>query len=178
MTKASYYNPDDVKTHFKRPSKTPKAARLNKKIVPGSVLVLLTGRFKGRRVVFLKQLKSGLLLVTGPYKINGVPLKRVNQAYVIPTSTTVKVDAATFASIDDTFFARTKATKKTGEGQFFERQTELTAEDKKKIDEKKKKQTVLDKSILDAIKPVEHLAAYMTSRFTIRKNTRPHELRF
>ena len=76
MTKASYYNPDDVKKHFKRISKVPKATRLNKNIKPGSVLILLTGRFKGRRVVFIKQLKSGLLLVTGPYKVNGIPLKR------------------------------------------------------------------------------------------------------
>ncbi len=54
MNKKIYYNPDDVKTHFKRASKVPRPARLRQSIQPGNVMIVLTGRFKGRRVVFLK----------------------------------------------------------------------------------------------------------------------------
>jgi large subunit ribosomal protein L6e len=78
----------------------------------------LSGRFRGKRVVFLKQLKSGMLLVTGPYKINGVPLKRVNQAYTITTSTKIDLNGVKLDGIDDVLFKKEKSSKK-GEDKFF-----------------------------------------------------------
>ena len=80
--KKNWYPVSDLKSHFKRKCKVPKKTHISASLVPGQVVILLSGRFRGRRVVFLKNLESGLLLVTGPYKYNGVPLKRVNAAYV------------------------------------------------------------------------------------------------
>ena len=123
---SSWYNADDEKVDFRRKRLAPHPASLRVGVAPGQVLILLAGRFRGKRVVFLKQLKSGLLLVTGPFKINGVPLKRVNQAYVIPTSTKVNLDEVKVDDVEDAYFAKSKVKKsKKSEESFFAASSEV-----------------------------------------------------
>ena len=64
-----------------------------------------------------------MLLVTGPYQINGVPLRRVSQTYVIATRT--KVDLSGFEVPDkfnDDYFRRSENKKAVGESVFKESQ--------------------------------------------------------
>merc|ERR1711918_244554 len=48
----------DVKKKLGNHHNTTKLTKLRKNIVPGSVLILLAGHFKGQRVVFFKKPKS------------------------------------------------------------------------------------------------------------------------
>ena len=179
MKQVNYYNPDDVKPRRVNPAKAPRPTKLRSNITPGTVLIVLAGRFKGRRVVFLKQLPSGLLLVTGPYKLNGVPLRRLNQAYVIATSTKVDLNGVKVDQLSDADFARTKAKKQQKDGgMFFERSNELTEEDKNRLAEKRNRQVSFDQPLLANIKKVQMLSKYLSNRFTLRKGQRPHEMRF
>ncbi|KAK3805504.1 MAG: ribosomal protein L6e-domain-containing protein [Benniella sp.] len=170
-----FYAAEDVATP-KKHRKASGKAKLRSSIVPGTVLILLAGRYRGKRVVFLKQLESGLLLVSGPFKINGVPLKRVNQAYVIATSTKVDIDAAKIdAQLNDAYFARPKAAKKAAtEEAFFEgeKKKEPLAANKVAL------QKSTDKLIIDAVNKVEHLRQYLSAKFSLSKGQAPHALKF
>merc|ERR1712021_131661 len=103
-----WYPADDIKAKVPgdREANSRGVAKLKKTIKAGSVLIMLGGRFRGRRVVFLKQLASGLLLVTGPYSVNGIPVRRVNQAYVIATSTKVNVSKCDTTKFKDEYFGK------------------------------------------------------------------------
>ncbi|KAJ6813369.1 60S ribosomal protein L6-2-like [Iris pallida] len=170
-----FYPADDVRTPIANRRK-PKPTKLRASITPGTVLILLAGRFMGKRVVFLKQLPSGLLLVTGPFKINGVPLRRVSQCYVIGTSTQVDISGVNVEKIDDKYFAKEAKRKKTKtEGEFFEAEKE---EKKALPQEKKDDQKAVDGQLIKAIEAVPDLKAYLGARFTLRSGMKPHELVF
>ncbi|ORY35524.1 structural constituent of ribosome [Naematelia encephala] len=174
-TKASkYYPAEDIR----RPKVSRKIAgktALRSSITPGTVLILLAGQYSGKRVVFLKQLDSGLLLVTGPFKLNGVPLRRVSQAYVIATSTKVELSTVGVPeTVNDVYFAKSKASKTTKEGEFF-------GEGKEKAEfpeEKKSLQKTVDAPVVEAIKKVENLAKYLKTSWGLSKGDRFHELKF
>ena len=147
-----------------------KPTKLRASITPGTVLIVLSGRFRAKRVIFLKQLASGLLLVTGPYKVNGVPMRRMNQAYVIATSTKVNVSAVKVDHVNDDYFARTVANTKAAEGEFFEAEAAapaLSAE--RKSDQK---------SVDAAIKLDSTMKAYLNAKFSLKKGQYPHMMKF
>ncbi|KAJ1331511.1 large subunit ribosomal protein L6e [Microdochium nivale] len=147
---------------------------------PGTVLILLAGRFRGKRVVLLKNLEQGVLLVTGPFKINGVPIRRVNSRYVIATSYKIDVSGLDEKKIteiaESKYFARDKTSDKATEDAFF-KQGEKPQ--KKEINSSRAAdQKAVDKALIASIKKVDLLASYLSSSFSLRKGDKPHEMQW
>jgi large subunit ribosomal protein L6e len=101
----TWYPADDERSYIARANAKPRASTGRASVQPGSVVILLSGVNRGRRVVVLKRLNSGNILITGPHSVNGVSLGRVNPAYVLSTSTKVSLDGVV-ANIDDSFFKK------------------------------------------------------------------------
>lgn len=165
MVKGRWYPTEDAKAPVAR-KHTNLPTKLRGNVTPGSVLIILAGKHEGKRVVFLKQLASGQLLVTGPYKLNGVPLKRIPQCFTMPTSTKVDVSAAHVNEIDDAFFAAKKAKKADGP----------LVEAKAVPAEKKTKQVEVDKAVLAKLSGL--LKKYLATRFALSNGQYPHQLKF
>jgi len=156
--------------------------RLRGSLKPGTILILVAGTHAGKRVVLLKQLDSGLLLVTGPFKINGVPLRRVNQQYVIATSTRLDISKVKIPeTLNDTYFRRDKKSlrkqRQQQEGEIFasaKSQYEVT-------DTRKKDQVDVDKQLLSVVKTNKEkklLLKYLASPFCLRSGQFPHRMKF
>ncbi|USP81381.1 60S ribosomal protein L6-A [Curvularia clavata] len=177
--KASKYYPAEEEAQMKKARKTAHPTKYRDSLAPGTVLILLSGRFRGKRVVLLRQLDQGILLITGPFKSNGVPLRRVNHRYVIATSTVVdvsSVDADVIARVsEDAYWAREK--KSGDEDAFFNDGGETPAKkdvDPQRIEDQKK----VDKAVLASIKKMPDLEAYLSASFSLRGNERPHQMVF
>ena len=155
-----FYPEESPRDSKRRKTERPETGTEGQKEVsinPGTILILLTGKHRGKRVVFLKQMKSsGMLLITGPYGINGVPLRRVHVKNTIKTSgTDVPSEYITIPSfVDDGYLS-------------------------KPLDEERKRvQRQIDEPIISEIKAVPFLKNYLQQKFTLTKGQNVHQMNF
>lgn len=84
-------------------------------------------------MILLKHLPQGILLVTGPFKVNGVPLRRVNARYVIATSAKVELQGVDEDILEkvgaEGYFTREKKRAKVDEESFFKQGEKPEASD-------------------------------------------------
>ncbi|RMJ24796.1 60S ribosomal protein L6 [Aspergillus sp. HF37] len=178
--KAQKWYPVDEDSQPKKARKTVRPTKLRESLQPGTVLILLAGRFRGKRVVLLKHLDQGVLLVTGPFKINGVPLRRVNSRYVIATSTRVDIKGVDQKAVEKAsapeYFTKEKSNEKKSEEAFFKQGEK--PEKKKVASARASDQKAIDQSILANIKKESLLGSYLASTFSLRNGDKPHEMKW
>merc|ERR1711924_237419 len=169
-----YYPAEDVKSKLRNNHNNSRQTKLRASITPGTVVILLAGHFKGKRVVFLKQLDSGLMLVTGPYKVNGVPLRRVPQSCVIATQTKVDVSKVKIPdTVNDDLFKKPKSAKKKDDELFFEKEKESSLDESRMA-----LQQQVDSGLMGVISKTPLLKAYIASKFSLKNGQKPHEMTF
>lgn len=175
----------------KKSKYTPKKAAPSgkKTVAPGTIAIMLAGRFRGRHCVVLKQADTKdakTLVVSGPYKYNGIPLRRVNRRYIIATSTKVDLSGADLSKVTKATFARAKKEKKAKSAAGFLNKkgakAAAAAAGKKKIpDERVALQKQVDAAVIAAIKKDKNgkiLPGYLRSVFTVKPGDTPHRMQF
>jgi len=176
------YSKDVVKTSKNLFSKQKHSLRPS--LSAGVIAIVLAGVHKGKKVVVLKQLGTGLLLVSGPYALNGCPLRRVNQRYLLATKTKVDVSGVTIPEhVNDAYFKRAAAAKKAAaaagkkDGDIFEAKKESY----KPSEQRKADQQTVDKSLMEALKKhadAKLLKQYLRTGFGLSKGEFPHKMVF
>jgi len=162
-----------------------KPTKLRKSFIPGTVCIILAGRHVGKKCIFLKQIKrSGLLLVTGPHKVNEVPLRRVDQKHVIATSVRVPLPE-TFklpAYVDDFLFKKSRGTKKNSTTKPKDAALKGKAAKKApKPDKVREAQRAIDKVVIKSLKKHDEstmVFKYMKRRFHLIGDRYAHNLKF
>ncbi|KER27698.1 hypothetical protein T265_05325 [Opisthorchis viverrini] len=153
----------------------------------GVIVILLGGRHRGKRVVSLGRQKStGLLLVTGPFRYNGCPLRRVHPNMVLATET--RVDLGKFKVPlrvhSKEYFARKKLDKKHNlDVQLGLSGTSDSVESKRFVpnEERKEDQRIIDEEVCKCIKAhadSRMLIKYLRSLFSLSKHDKPHAMQF
>jgi len=150
-------------------------------LTPGTIVILLTGVHKGKRAVLLKVLDTGLLLITGPFILNGIPMRRVHQGHVIATKTKLDISSVKIPEeVDDKYFKRILLKKKPKKNEskslFVQKPKTYRPTEKRKSDQK-----LVDGQLIDIMKKHQDkktLFLYLSSMFGLRNNQYPHRMQF
>ena len=155
--------------------KAPRVEKLRPGLTPGTVVIVLAGRFKGKRMLFLKELSPGYLLLNGPYCVNKAPLIKMRQHYVIVTSTKIDIRVPDLSGVTMEYFEKPRKQKQQQtQEEFFAAPTE---EEKPKLTQEV---IAMQKKVDDALLPAinDEMKQYLKTLFTLHAGDRPHLMKF
>lgn len=152
MQETAKYQADEIPKYVEKyMRKLEKKNRREKRtdLTLGTIVVVLEGEFEGKRVVYLKGLDNHLALCTGPASINGVPFFKIDERYLLATST--RIDYNGVIDID--------------ESNVLHCDRDLNIE--RMEVEADQKMEMVDKTIVQAIEKVDFLKSYLAEDFEV-----------
>jgi hypothetical protein len=90
--KSPRFYPTEKVIRARKSHKTVRPAKIRDSLQEGTVAIVLSGKFRGKRVVVLKRLPSGLLLVSGmlnPSYLSFIRKKDLSRLTVFPSAVTI-----------------------------------------------------------------------------------------
>merc|ERR1712183_131981 len=126
--------------------------KTRKSVQPGVIAILLAGVHQGKHVVILKALESGLILVCGPMRVNGCPMRRVDQRYIIATKTS-------------SLFSNEKKDK----------EKYAPSEERKKLTAEVESQVI---AVIEKLPDSQTMFKYICSKFFLQNGDYPHKMIF
>merc|ERR1719235_416061 len=124
---------------------------------PGRILILLAGRHRGKRVLFLRNLTTSIL-VSGPYKLNSVPTRQINRSYLLATAFKLDLSGIDMARVVGTI-------SHVGKGPCVQQHALCALAE-------------LESSIITKIQKFPNLKRYLSTPFTLQSDTKAHILKF
>ncbi|ADM12106.2 ribosomal protein L6e domain-containing protein [Encephalitozoon intestinalis ATCC 50506] len=159
---AGLYMPDDipqfVEKYKAKTARKPRARRSD--LSKGMVVVVLEGVFASRRVVYLKALEDNLALCAGPKSVSGVPFFKIDERYLLATSTILSIGVD--VNVDEKNIILS------------ERDVYDVPMDVEMTDAEKK----IDEEIAKAVKEIKYMRTYLSEPFEIDTTRNFYSLKY